>query len=94
MTTLVTGGAGFIGSHLTESLLGSGEDVIVLDDLSTGSEQNLGGGLSHPPPSARQGLDPRPVPGGRACRQGAHHLPPRRRARHLHDPRRGVALLQ
>jgi UDP-glucose 4-epimerase len=41
MTTLVTGGAGFIGSHLTESLLDSGEEVIVLDDLSTGSEQNL-----------------------------------------------------
>ncbi len=48
MTTLVTGGAGFIGSHLTESLLSSGEDVIVLDDLSTGSEQNLAGVLNHP----------------------------------------------
>ena len=48
MTTLVTGGAGFIGSHLTESLLSSGEDVIVLDDLSTGSEQNLAGVLDHP----------------------------------------------
>ena len=48
MTTLVTGGAGFIGSHLTESLLGSGEDVIILDDLSTGSEQNLAGVLDHP----------------------------------------------
>ncbi len=48
MTTLVTGGAGFIGSHLAESLLSSGEDVIVLDDLSTGSEQNLSGILDHP----------------------------------------------
>jgi UDP-glucose 4-epimerase len=48
MTTLVTGGAGFIGSHLTESLLSSGEDVIVLDDLSTGSEQNLTGVSNHP----------------------------------------------
>ena len=48
MTTLVTGGAGFIGSHLTESLLGTGEDVIVLDDLSTGSEQNLAAVLDHP----------------------------------------------
>jgi UDP-glucose 4-epimerase len=48
MTTLVTGGAGFIGSHLTESLLASGEDVIVLDDLSTGSEQNLAAVLDHP----------------------------------------------
>ena len=48
MTTLVTGGAGFIGSHLTESLLSSGEDVIVLDDLSTGSEQNLAAVLDDP----------------------------------------------
>jgi UDP-glucose 4-epimerase len=48
MTTLVTGGAGFIGSYLTESLLSSGEEVIVLDDLSTGSEQNLAAVLDHP----------------------------------------------
>jgi UDP-glucose 4-epimerase len=48
MTTLVTGGAGFIGSHLTESLLSSGEDVIIIDDLSTGSERNLGTLLEHP----------------------------------------------
>ena len=48
MTTLVTGGAGFIGAHLTKSLLGSGEDVIVLDDLSTGTEQNLATVLDHP----------------------------------------------
>src|SRR5215467_7441347 len=48
MTTLVTGGAGFIGSHLTESLLSSGEDVIIIDDLSTGSERNLGPHLEHP----------------------------------------------
>jgi UDP-glucose 4-epimerase len=48
MTTLVTGGAGFIGSHLTESLLSSGEDVIIIDDLSTGSERNLGTFLEHP----------------------------------------------
>jgi UDP-glucose 4-epimerase len=48
MTTLVTGGAGFIGSHLTESLLSSGEDVIIVDDLSTGSENNLSALLEHP----------------------------------------------
>jgi UDP-glucose 4-epimerase len=48
MTTLVTGGAGFIGSHLTESLLSSGEEVIIIDDLSTGSEHNLGSLLDHP----------------------------------------------
>jgi UDP-glucose 4-epimerase len=38
---LITGGAGFIGSHLTEHLLGLGHEVVVLDDLSTGSERNL-----------------------------------------------------
>jgi UDP-glucose 4-epimerase len=39
--TLVTGGAGFIGSHLVERLLKDGHDVIVLDNLSTGRAQNL-----------------------------------------------------
>jgi len=38
---LITGGAGFIGSHLTERLLSAGEHVRVIDDLSTGSIDNL-----------------------------------------------------
>lgn len=42
MRTLVTGGAGFIGSHLCERLLDMGHSVVVLDDLSTGSKNNLG----------------------------------------------------
>lgn len=41
MTTLVTGGAGFIGGHLVEQLIGQDEPVIVLDDFSTGTESNL-----------------------------------------------------
>ncbi|WP_104179623.1 NAD(P)-dependent oxidoreductase [Arthrobacter sp. B0490] len=41
MRTVITGGAGFIGSHLTEYLLEAGDTVTVLDDLSTGSLDNL-----------------------------------------------------
>jgi UDP-glucose 4-epimerase len=41
MRILVTGGAGFVGSHLTEKLLALGHDVTVLDDLSTGVSKNL-----------------------------------------------------
>lgn len=40
---IVTGGAGFIGSHITETLAGQGHEVVVLDDLSTGHEHNLKG---------------------------------------------------
>jgi UDP-glucose 4-epimerase len=43
MKYLITGGAGFIGSHLAEALLGAGHDVYVIDDLSTGSIENLAG---------------------------------------------------
>ena len=41
MRYLVTGGAGFIGSHLIESLINRSDQVVVLDDLSTGSSKNL-----------------------------------------------------
>jgi UDP-glucose 4-epimerase len=40
-TLLVTGGAGFIGSHLTDLLVSDGHRVVVLDDLSSGSHENL-----------------------------------------------------
>lgn len=41
MKSLITGGAGFIGSHLAEYLLDRGESVVVLDNLSTGSFDNI-----------------------------------------------------
>jgi UDP-glucose 4-epimerase len=45
MRTLVTGGAGFIGSNLVDALLARGDEVTVVDDLSTGRRENLDGAL-------------------------------------------------
>ena len=38
---LITGGAGFIGSHLCEKLLGSGNEIICVDNFYTGQKQNI-----------------------------------------------------
>jgi UDP-glucuronate decarboxylase len=48
MRLLVTGGAGFLGSHLCERLLRDGHEVIALDNLFTGSKKNLVKFVSHP----------------------------------------------
>lgn len=45
---LVTGGAGFIGSHLADRLIAAGEQVVALDDLSTGSHRNIEHLVGHP----------------------------------------------
>ncbi len=49
MRYLITGGAGFIGSHLADALLGRGDSVTILDDLSTGRPENI----SHVLPDSR-----------------------------------------
>jgi len=73
---LVTGGAGFIGSHLTDALLERGDDVLVLDDLSTGSEANLAACRPHRGFRFVEGsvLDRALVDVCMACVDGCFHL--------------------
>ena len=73
---LVTGGAGFIGSHLTERLLDRGEEVVVLDDLSTGREANLAAVIGHPRLTLIRGsiTDPLDVTGATAGTSTIYHL--------------------
>ncbi|MGA2483136.1 MAG: UDP-glucuronic acid decarboxylase family protein [Candidatus Acidiferrales bacterium] len=48
MRAVITGGAGFLGSHLCDRLIAEGLDVLAADNLITGAEKNLGHLLSHP----------------------------------------------
>ena len=48
MRVLITGGAGFIGSHLSDAYLGRGDEVFIVDDLSTGSFSNIQHLKDHP----------------------------------------------
>ena len=47
-TVLITGGAGFLGSHLSDRLIADGHDVICLDNFFTGSKQNIAHLIGHP----------------------------------------------
>ena len=58
MRALVTGGAGFIGSHVADALVARGDDVTVVDDLSTGSEANLSDGARLARRDIREDLAP------------------------------------
>ena len=49
MRTLVTGGAGFIGSNLVDALLARGDEVTILDDLSTGRARTSTGARERAP---------------------------------------------
>ena len=88
-SALITGGAGFIGSHLAERLLADGWEVFVLDDLSTGSERNVAH-LREPPrlPLDRR-LGAEVVGRERARAPLRRRLPPRGGGRRAAD-RRGA----
>ncbi|NUR58765.1 MAG: NAD-dependent epimerase/dehydratase family protein [Catenulispora sp.] len=76
MRCLVTGGAGFIGSHLTEHLLDLGHEVVVLDDFSTGDERNLAAVASDRRLQVRRGsvCDPAAVEDAMAGVEAVYHL--------------------
>jgi UDP-glucose 4-epimerase len=57
LRAIVTGGAGFIGSHVVEALLARGDEVLVLDDLSNGKRENVPEGARLVVADLREGLD-------------------------------------
>ena len=57
MRTVVTGGAGFIGSNVVDALLGRGDEVTVVDDLSFGKRENVNGAATFVERDIRDGID-------------------------------------
>jgi UDP-glucose 4-epimerase len=57
LRAIVTGGAGFIGSHVVDALLARGDEVLVLDDLSSGKRENVGDGARLEVADVREPLD-------------------------------------
>lgn len=79
MRSLITGGAGFVGGHLAEYLLGLGREVVVLDDLSTGRTENLAAVRENPRLRFVHGTvrDPGRSPGARTVSTRSTTWPPR-----------------
>jgi len=73
MRYLVTGGAGFIGSNLAEALLREGNEVVVLDDLSTGKRENMASFSDDPNFTFIEGTITDPATCARAC-EGADYV--------------------
>jgi UDP-glucose 4-epimerase len=57
MRAVVTGGAGFVGSNLVDALVGRGDDVVVVDDLSSGKPENLNPAAAFVERDIRKGID-------------------------------------
>lgn len=76
LKSLVTGGAGFIGSHLCEALVARGDEVVALDNLSTGARANLETIADHPRFQLIEGdiLNERTVEGAVAGMDRVYHL--------------------
>ena len=87
MRVLITGGAGFIGSHLADAYLDRGDEVFVLDDLSTGSIDNIRHLRSHPAVPLHDRQRPPRAVGRRAGRPVRRGLPPGRGGRRQADRR-------
>ena len=68
MKYLVTGGAGFIGSNISETLLNQGEEVVVLDNLSSGKRENMAAFTGHPGFTFIEGSITDPEMCARACK--------------------------
>ena len=87
MRVLITGGAGFVGSHLAEALLERGDEVFVLDDLSTGSIDNIVASQGPPQVPLHHRLGHQRAAARRADRSLRHRRPPGGRGRREADRR-------